>query len=166
MKMWFKNMYLKAVAFVLSLIPKKDLPVVVPPDQVSTAITQQELDNVIKIVNQVRQALASPLAVLVTDLIPTTIDNTIRIALVNGLPVLLAGLMFAKEVLGGKDQQAAMDELLAKVKFSDKADQDALWHALASRLLLILSDGRVTWSEAVQIIEYYYKNGYGTPVAA
>ncbi len=164
--MWFKTMYLKAVAFVLALIPKKDVPVVVPSDPVSTAITQQELDNVIELVSRVRQALASPLAVLVTDLIPTTIDNTIRIALVGGLPVLFAGLIFAKEVLSGKDNDAAMDELLAKVRFSDKPDQDALWHALASRLLLILSDGRVTWSEAVQIIEYYYKNGYGTLVAA
>lgn len=164
--MWFKKMYLKALAFVLALTPKKDVPVVGPPDTTSNAVTQQELDNVIEIVNKVRSAVASPLAVLLTDLIPTTVDDTVRLALANGLPVLLAGLMFAKEVLGGKDQQAAMDELLAKVRFSDKADQDALWHALASRLLIILSDGKVTWSEAVQILEYYYKNEFGRQIAA
>lgn len=164
--MWFKKIYLKAVAFVLTLIPKKNVPVVVPPDTTSNTVTQQELDDVIQIVNNVRSAMTSPLAVLLTDLIPTTIDDTIRLALVNGLPVLLAGLMFAKEVLGSKDQQAVINELLAKVRLSDKADQDALWHALAARLLMILSDGKVTWSEAIQIIEYYYKNGYGTQIAA
>ncbi len=159
--MWFKKIYLKAVAFVLTLIPKNNVSVVVPPDTTSNAVTQQELDDVIQLVNNVRSAVASPLAVLITDLIPTTIDDAVRLALANGLPVLLAGLMFAKQLLAAPTQEAAMEDLLAKVRFSDKADQDALWHALASRLLIILSDGKVTWSEAVQILEYYYKNEFG-----
>jgi len=163
--MWFKKMYLKAVAFVLNLLPKKDVPVV-GPSQEAYAITEQDLDHVIEIVNNVRRVAASPVVVLLTDLIPTTIDDTIRLALVNGLPVLLTGLTFAKQLLAGQDKDTAISELLAHVSFSDKADQDALWHALAARLLMILSDGKVTWSEAVQVLEYYYKNGYGKQLAA
>ena len=165
MKMWFKNMYLKAVAFVLALIPKKNVPVVEPSPSTRT-VTAEDLDLVIQIVNNIRSAVASPLAILITDLIPTTIDDTIRVALVRGLPVLIAGLMFARQALEKPEEGADINDLLGKVKFSDKPDQDALWHALASRLLIILSDGKVTWSEAVQILEYYYKNGYGKQVAA
>jgi len=165
MTMWFKKMYLKAVAFVLALIPKKDVPVVEPSPNTRT-ITGEDLDLVIQIVNNVRLAVASPLAILATDLIPTTIDDTIRMALARGLPVLLAGLMFARQALEKPEEGTTINDLLDKVKFSDKPDQDALWHALASRLLIILSDGKVTWSEAVQILEYYYKNGYGKQIAA
>ncbi len=163
--MWFKKMYLKAVAFVLALIPKKNVPVV-GPSPVTHTITGEDLDLVIQIVNNIRSAVASPLAVLITDLIPTTIDDNIRVALVRGLPVLIAGLMFARQALEKPGEGATINDLLDKVKFSDKPDQDALWHALASRLLIILSDGKVTWSEAVQILEYYYKNGYGKQIAA
>lgn len=165
MKMWFKNMYLKAVAFVLALIPKKNVPVVEPSPSTRT-VTAEDLDLVIQIVNNVRSAVASPLAILITDLIPTTIDDNIRVALVRGLPVLIAGLMFARQALEKPEEGTNINDLLDKVKFSDKPDQDALWHTLASRLLIILSDGKVTWSEAVQVLEYYYKNGYGKPIAA
>lgn len=165
MKMWFKNMYLKAVAFVLALIPKKNVPVVEPSPSTRT-VTAEDLDLVIQIVNNVRSAVASPLAILITDLIPTTIDDNIRVALVRGLPVLIAGLMFARQALEKPEEGTNINDLLDKVKFSDKPDQDALWHTLASRLLIILSDGKVTWSEAVQVLEYYYKNGYGKQVAA
>lgn len=168
--MWFKKMYLKAVTFVLALIPKKDVPVVEPSASTSS-ITAEDLDLVIRVVNNIRSAVASPLAVLLTDLIPTTIDDTIRLTLVRGLPVLLAGLMFARQVLekpqeGAEQEGETINELLAKVRFSDKPDQDALWHTLASRLLVVLSNGKVSWSEAVQILEYYYKNEFGRQLAA
>lgn len=170
--MWFKKMYLKAVAFVLALIPKKDVPVVGPSPTTNT-ITAEDLDLVIRVVNNIRNAVASPLAVLITDLVPTTVDDHIRVALERGLPVLLAGLMFARQVLekskeGGvaEKEGETINDLLAKVRFSDKPDQDALWHTLASRLLVILSDGKVSWSEAVQVLEYYYKNEFGKQLAA
>jgi hypothetical protein len=38
--------------------------------------------------------------------------------------------------------------------------RNAYYHALAAMILEALSDKKLTWSEAVQIAEYYYTNIY------
>ncbi|QTE36025.1 hypothetical protein J3L18_23215 [Mucilaginibacter gossypii] len=121
-------------------------------------VTVDEIDHVIKIVENIKKAVNSPFAILATTLIPGTIDDAIRTKLSDFLPQLLAGLTFAKDSKVSYNSETVLDDLLKKIRFSDKEDQDALYHSMASRLLIIVSDGRVTWTEAIGAVEYYFKN--------
>lgn len=121
-------------------------------------IVESDVQEAIAIVNNVKSALASKGAVLITSLIPGTVDDEIRETLVNDLPAVVAGLTFATGLLTGSDKSTQINALLANVKLSDKADQDALFHSLAARVLTIVSGGKVSWSNAVMAIEYYYSN--------
>jgi hypothetical protein len=127
-------------------------------ETIPATVTVDEIDNVINIVENIKKAVNSPFAVLATTLIPGTIDDAIRTKLADFLPKLLAGLTFAKDSNVTYNSETVLDELMKKIKFSDKEDQDALYHSMASRLLIIVSDGRVTWTEAIGAVEYYFKN--------
>lgn len=119
-------------------------------------VMEEDTAKAVAIVTNVKNALASPIAILVTDLIPGTLDNTIREQLVDGLPGLIAGLTFAEGVLKTSDKSAQLNALLSNIKFSDKPSLDALWHTLAARVLMIVSGGSVSWSNAVIAVEYYF----------
>lgn len=118
-------------------------------------IIEADVEKAITIVNNIKNALASPVAVLITDLIPGTLDDAIREKLVSDLPVLVSGLTFANSFLKGSDKSTQINALLANIKFSDDADLNALWHTLAARILMIIS-GNVSWTNAVMAVEYYF----------
>lgn len=153
---------LKAIgAYLLKLISRKPTVIVALPEipGATKEILEADLEHAIQIVNNIKAVMESPGAVIITSLIPGTIDNTIREKIVSGAPQLVAGLLFAKHLLDEPDDaNKQLADLLKRIKFSDKPDQDALWHNMAARMLMMVSDGKVTWSEAVMAVEYYFRN--------
>lgn len=128
-----------------------------PDKEVPFDIEAFDIDHAITIVNNVRNAMASPLAVLITDLIPGTVDDKIRQTLVDELPKVAAALTYSKSLLDNWNGQTVLNAVLGTVKAADKPEQDAFAHNLAARILMIVSDGKVNWSLAVQAVEYYFK---------
>ncbi|MBD1394263.1 hypothetical protein [Mucilaginibacter glaciei] len=153
-----KTFFKVAWAVITSLFASKPKPV--STDGIPDGISIAEVEHAIVIVNNVRAAMASPLAVVITDLIPGTIDNTIREQLVKQLPVVSAGLTYAKNLIGKFPDGMVLNSALNTVKESDQADQDAFAHNLAARMLMIVTGGRINWSNAVMAVEYYFKNLY------
>lgn len=130
-------------------------------------IADTDLTAAITIVNNVRGALASPIAVLVTDLIPGTVDDTVREELVKDLPILLAALANIKSFVDTADKSAQLNDILAQIRLSPNMDMDAFLHGLAARVLTKISQGKsVTWSIAVMAVEYFFKNIFKSPAAA
>lgn len=123
----------------------------------SVDVSQETINHVIDIVNRLKTAVNSGVTILLVDLIPGTLDNRIRQFISDGLVPILAGLTFSKKWLESADKDVLLDDLLSKVRFADDADKDALYHALAARLIVVASDGKVTWSEAASLIELYFK---------
>jgi hypothetical protein len=130
-------------------------------------ITPTEIDDCIKAVNIIKDVVNNPVTVLVTDLTPISMDNDIRLDIANALPGILAGLTFAKGLITGvDDSDDQINALLANVRLSDDPDKDALYHNLAARLIMIASKGSVSWSDAVGILELYFKQIFGTGAVA
>lgn len=123
------------------------------------AITTAEIDLVINVVNKVKSVVNNPIIGLIIDFTPTGIDNAVRDKINQAIPDLLAGLTFSKGVAGLHDDGRPLEitDFLNKVKFSDDPDKDSLFHVLAARLIVVVSDGKVTWSEAVSVVELYFK---------
>lgn len=121
------------------------------------SVFDTDADAAIKIVNNIKNALASPVAVLVSDMIPVTIVGDIREALVTELPQVAADIAFIKNLLDTSDKSAQFNDVLAQIKLSPNADMNAFYHALGARVLGIVSKGKSGWSEAVIAVEYYLK---------
>lgn len=120
-------------------------------------VNQDDVQRAITIVNNIRAALASPVAVLITDLIPGDIDNVIREELVNDLPGIVSSLANVQNVIQTADKSAQINDLLKQIRLSPNFDLDAFYHSLAARLLTKITKGGVIWSIAVVSVEYLFK---------
>ena len=170
----------KLWAAIASLFTKKTTMVAAAPVEAGAAastitttevetpaeVADTDLTAAITIVNNLKNALASPLAVLITDLIPGTIDDTIREELVTDLPVLAADLANVQVAITA-DKSAQLSNVLAAIKASPNFVYDAFFHSLAATLLTRISQGKnITWSVAVMSVEYFFKNLFSAaPVA-
>lgn len=123
-------------------------------------ISQDTINHVIDIVNNVKKVVESPVTILIADLIPGTLDNKIVALIDEAIVPTMAGLTFVKNWLDAnppQDKNVLLNDILNKVHFSDDADKNSFYHSLAARLIVVASDGKVTWSEAVSLIELYFK---------
>jgi hypothetical protein len=130
------------------------------------AVSVETINHVIDMVNNIKRIIGSPAAVLLTDLIPGTLDNKIRLLLLDATLPILAGLTFSKKWLVTENKDVLLLDLLNKVSFSDDADKDSFYHSLAARLIVAASDGKVTWSESASLIELYFKHIFAVKSAA
>lgn len=156
----------RAFAWVYNKVVKGGNPTVQLPADLQ--ITPAEIDECIKAVNIVKSVVDSGAVVLITDLTPISMDNEVRLAISNALPGVLAGLTFAKQEIAAAqlNDTDAVNAALAKIKMSDNPDKDSLYHALCARLIMIASNGKVSWSDAVSILELYFKNMFGITIPA
>lgn len=122
-------------------------------------ISQETIDHVIDMVNNVKKVVESPITIILADVIPGTLDSKIIKLIDDATVPTMAGLVFVKAWLNTTpppDKNALLNDILNKVHFSDDVDKNAFYHSLAARLIMIASDGKVTWSEAVSLIELYF----------
>lgn len=111
----------------------------------------------IQIVEALKKAVDSPLAPIITNLIPGNIDDVVLYRLKKALPTVLLRLRIADECLKQTDP---MEVVLCAIKHLKDYEPDAraaTYHSIATLLSVYLSDGKLTWSEAVHLTEYIYK---------
>lgn len=76
------------------------------------------------------------------------------------LPAIIMKLNLSSEIAKLPDANSQLKAILAAINMSPNEARNAYYHALAAMILEALSDKKLTWSEAVQIAEYYYTNIY------
>jgi hypothetical protein len=112
----------------------------------------------ISVVQQIKTVVDSPVADVVTAMIPGQLDDQIKTILRNLLPKLILELSLVQSVTDIEDQNAQLQAILEKLKLSSDDVKNAFYHSLASLILEKLSDGKLSWPDAVAISEYYYQN--------
>lgn len=102
---------------------------------------------------------ANPIvADLITQLIPGTVDDKIKQKLREYLPKVVIQLRLVEAAKGLKDPDEIM---LAAVKVIQQMDGDyksAFLHNLSIIAAQVASDGKLSWSDAVYLLEWYYQN--------
>lgn len=116
------------------------------------------LPIVITVVNNIKNVVDSPIADVVTALIPGDVDDKIREKLQVFLPKILTELNMLNTCQQLEDHNEQLHCILQNLKLSSDAAKDIYYHGLASLILTELSDGKLTWSDCTAIAEYYYKN--------
>lgn len=112
---------------------------------------------VIAVVEKIKMIVESPVADVLTEVIPGDTDEAIKIKLREWLPKILIGLNMVESINDLPDDNAKLQAILALFNNVDPDLRKAHWHGLAALILEKLADGNLSWSDALAIAEYVKK---------
>jgi hypothetical protein len=122
----------------------------------------------INIVEGVKVVVDSPVddivAALLKKAIPGVKDDIIiekiHGIIVKQVPLILSRLLMIDSISNIKDPNEQLQAIVKQLRISSDEQKNFVYHGLATLILEKLSDGKLTWGEAVMISEYYYQNNY------
>lgn len=101
---------------------------------------------------------------IVTTAIPGNKDDIVVKALRGKLklilPKIITQLTIVNSIAEIEDENEKLKAMLAAVNISPDETKNALYHSFGALALEKLSDGKLSWSEAVQLTEWWYLNIY------
>ena len=125
-------------------------------------------DNILPVAVQLTNALKELVTLDSTDFIGHLADkfggSIWEDKLRKVLPTVLIKLELVSEVVshtkadGTIDANAVIADFVSKLKLAKSDAQNAWLHSISSLLIVDLSDGKITWSEAVVLGEMFYQH--------
>lgn len=109
------------------------------------------------VVENIKLLVESPLAPIVTSLIPGTWDDKIVAKLKQHLPRILQILKISEECLKLTKFEDIVLCAINKLKEYTPEARAANYHSIAALLSVSLADGKITWREAVHLSEEIYQ---------
>jgi hypothetical protein len=122
------------------------------------ALGQKFVTPSITIVEGLKKFVEGPLAPILTIIIPGTLDDRIVQKAKEYLPKILKSLRIADECLSLEKPEDIVACAVKNLKKYEPDALDATYHSVAAMLAVYLSDKKLSWSEAVSLTEYIYKN--------
>ena len=116
----------------------------------------------VSVVDNLRVIMNSPVIDVLTAIIPGDVDDLIKAKLRQALPVLLQGLKLADATMSLSDPDAIMKAALADLKAIDPAISQAMYHSLSILVAQVAADGKLSWTDGVYLLEWYYKTNFKT----
>jgi hypothetical protein len=119
----------------------------------------------VEIVDNVKKAAESPVADILTAIIPGTIDDTIKTKLRAWLPKLLIELKLAESCSHLTNPNEIVNCAITTLqKINGDWTQDAIrkkfYDNLAAMITLVAADGKLTLDDVKYLIPFYYDNIY------
>lgn len=133
----------------------------------------QAIDKVFKNASKEIREIALPVAVKAVDTLKALIDldqaNLIgKIAGSKGvvfeekvrdlLPKILLELKLVEKCASKETTEEIIACAVTELRLSSDRAKDAFFHSISAMLLKDLSDGKLSWSECVELVEFYYKS--------
>jgi hypothetical protein len=112
------------------------------------------------VTENIKNFVDSPAADILTAIIPGDIDDEIKNWLRAKLPEILIGLK-VDDSCGSLTDPQQITECAVKVVQGLAGDvKSALLHSLSIFIAQTASNGKLTWTDGVTILEWYYQNVY------
>ena len=119
----------------------------------------------IKVTNVVKTIFDSPIpnigAFILKKAIPGEADDIVIDSLLSKAEILLPKLIAEETIVLGLLEGSSVEEkanyVLSKIKFANDEQKDEFAHKFCIRLVLALSDGKITYGEAVILAEMAYQ---------
>lgn len=126
--------------------------------------TKENIPIAINIVEGVKKVMDSQVDDVILSVLKVIIPTlpSGQIEMVKGkveeyLPKLLMELNLINTIANTADINEQLNLILNALKLSSDEIKAEKYHTLASKLLIILSDGKITWGESVMFTEWYYQ---------
>ena len=112
------------------------------------------------VTENVKSFVDSPVADILTVLIPGDIDDNVKNWLRAKLPVILTELKLADSCAGLTDPQQITACAVKVLQGLDGDIKSAFLHNLSIFVAQVASNGKLSWADGVAILEWYYQNEY------
>jgi hypothetical protein len=126
----------------------------------------EELKTAIHIGVEVTEAIKvfvdSPAADILTAIIPGDADDEIKDWLRAKLPEILTELKLADSCSGLTDPSQITACAIKVLQGLDGDISNAFLHSLSILVAQVAADGKLSWSDGVYLLEWYYQNEYKT----
>ena len=117
--------------------------------------------NILTVVRNVMNSPVEDAFVAILNVATSGVDSAliakIETTVKTFLPVAITGLTLVNIIANITDPNLQLQAILAQLKLSSNATQNAYLHSLSAMILQDLVEG-MTWAKAVQICQYYYDN--------
>lgn len=121
--------------------------------------------NIVEEIKKINESTTGDIIELIlSKAIPGIKDDiliaTIRARLKEILPKLLLQMNIANSISQIEDPNEQLKAIINAINMSPDETKNMYYHGLCTLILQSLSDGKLTWSESVQVAEYYYVHIY------
>lgn len=131
------------------------------PSQLKTAIHIG-----VSITEGIKAFVDSPAADILTAIIPGDLDDNLEALLRTKLPGILTELKLADSCSNLSDPAEITACAVKVLQGLDGDIKSAFLHSLSILIAQVAADGKLTWSDGVYILEWYYQHEYQAPQAA
>src|SRR5687767_10088319 len=95
---------------------------------------------------------------ILSQLIPSDVDDHIKEILKRELPRIVANLKLAEQCGHETDPDKILKCAIATLQSIGKDFEIAFLHSLAIMIAQVAADGKLSWTDGVHILEWYYKH--------
>ncbi|WP_295772887.1 hypothetical protein [uncultured Mucilaginibacter sp.] len=106
----------------------------------------------------------SPIADLLTAVIPGHIDDRIKQILREKLPILLTQLKLADTCSNSANANEVVSCAIEQLKLMDGNLRNATLHNLSVLISQLASDGKLDWKDGAYVMEWYYQHEFKSKV--
>ena len=103
---------------------------------------------------------------ILTAIIPGTLDDTIKQKLREELPKIAIELRLIGATVNVTDPNEIMLNAVKVIQQMSGDYKSAFLHDFSILAAQVAADGKLTWSDAVYLLEWFYRNKPATPVVA
>lgn len=115
----------------------------------------------VKVTDELKKYVESPIADVVVNLIPGNWDNYAIVALRKVLPPIAIKMAITHKIIEGSTSPSdCVVGIIEYLKTLDKEARIGFWITFAGELTKALSDGKLTFAEAVILSQLAYKELY------
>ncbi|MBS1532896.1 MAG: hypothetical protein JSU01_21510 [Bacteroidetes bacterium] len=112
------------------------------------------------VTENIKNFVDSPAADVLTAIIPGDIDDEIKNWLRAKLPAILTELKLADSCASLTDPAAIMACAVKVLQGLDADVQSPFFHSLSVLVAQVAADGKLTWSDGVYLLQWYYDHEY------
>jgi hypothetical protein len=114
----------------------------------------------VAVTENIKTFIDSPIADILTTLIPGETDDRIKIVLRKALPTLLMQLKLADNCAVASTPEQIIICAIKTLQNLTGDLKSAYLHNLSVLIALIASDGKLTWKDGAAIMEWYYQHRF------
>lgn len=114
----------------------------------------------VTVAENIKKFVNSPTADIITALIPGDIDDSIKNILRSKLPLILSELKLADNCQNIKDPTQLTTCAVSTLQNLEGDIKSSFLHTISILVAEITADGKLTWSDGVYLLEWYYQHQY------
>lgn len=126
--------------------------------QVAEQYVKDNIHVAVVITENVKKFIDNPVGDFLLSVIDEKIPGDVTGKVKEVLPKVILALQLIDDCKDLEDQEATLKCIASKIQSASDEFKNAFYHSLAVTLAEQLSDGKIGFSDAIALVEWYYKN--------